>query len=228
MSVTLLYQFDKRVHFKPAPPTQVQFASKKHVVMNGRSFIELDFRERQKLMESGYEVSPHDCPPMMNINNYGFMAVCPVSTTIVFNPGGKLERKFNESVTQAGYYTFSGDAVKYTETGYIASWIGNSKYFKIYTGLNIFCPVGHGLFQGSLPPFSNTQDIFKVISGIEYGNQEGIYDIGDEKYFKVQLNFVCEPLVKNTPIEITKGQPIGIFFPVLKKGKFNVQPYESH
>lgn len=212
----LLFEKDERIDFQIIPPEKMMVPVDLQC-KDKFNFIELSSHEKRLAMENGYEVRPLDCPPIRNINNYGFKLFCPLEASVQFNKKGDYERKFFKTYSQNKYFKISGTKTSFSDSEYIASWLANSRYFKIITGVNIYCPIGYGIFQGSLP-LSNQKENenFRVISAIEYGNSYGIFLIEGVKYFKVELNIVCQPLQFKKEFTILKGQEIGVFFPVMK------------
>jgi hypothetical protein len=216
---------DQLLFFEPMPGFEdlaidPQRTSTEHAepkTIDGRSFIARDWREKRVMMETGYRIEPRDCPPIRNIARYGYQYFSAGHTNIKVN--AERRKRYTQS-HQASYglYTHSGDPCKVTDSTFFSSWIGNSDYIKITSGLRVYCRVGYGLYQTSLPC---DQRGLGVVSAIEFGNSDGKFTIAGSKYFRTELNLVCKP--EASEITLQRGEPMGVFFPVVPTTKFDVR-----
>lgn len=216
--VTIYYIDDNRIEVQPLVPKKLTTSWSKPNIVNGKTFISYSWREKRQLMEAGYIIEPNDCPPIRNLCNYGYEFYSSAYVRIE-RLTNKQKRKFTNNYTINGYYKYSGDICKLSDSGFYASWLGNSEYIKIITGLVVYCPVGYGLFQGNIPYYKNKD--FEVFSAIEYKNSMGVYEYQNRKYFMVEINAVIK--VKSNLLEIKRGDPLGIFYPMLKRTSINIE-----
>ena len=215
--IILHVDVDKRFSLEPLWPEPLRGEYSDLNRVNGRPYVTHSWREKRDLMETGYVIQPNDCPPIRNINTYGYEVKCPGIVNIVKNSGSR-HRKTTETDATYGIFTHSGDKCNYSDSTFLSSWLANSGYVKITTGLIVYCPLGIGLYQGPVPYYGNHS--IEVFSAIEYGNSSGVKIIDGKKHFRVDINFVIQ--VNCDRVELYRGAPLGVFYPVLPSRKIKL------
>lgn len=215
--VKLYFGADSTFPLDPIWPKKLETSLSKASKVEGKSYFSHDWKKKRELMESGYIVQPNDCPPIRNINSYGFEFFSAGDSRVVRHDR-RLPRKTLVEHATNGFYTHSGDKCAVSDSGFLTSWLANSEYFKIITGIVIYCPVGFGVYQGPVPYHTIPQ--LSVLSAIEYGNSNGVFFIDGRKYFAVEMNLVCK--LDTGELQLKKGQSLGAFFPVLNPSSFRL------
>ena len=218
-TVTLLYGRDTRIDVEPLPPRPLltEFAEANKI--DGKPYISLGWVNKRALMRKGYEVSPNDCPPIRNLNSYGF-EIQASGNSRVLRHSLPQSRSVSDDRATVGLFSHFGDRHKGTDSGFLTSWLANAPYIKIVTGLIVYCPVGYGLYQGPIP-YQSKDPGFGALAAIEYGNSEGISIINGCRYFRVEMNVVASSHKRS--VRISRGDPIGVCYPVMPRSAFQLK-----
>lgn len=221
-TINLLFGADPKIGITPIEPRPLVTPYSQANFVEGKSYIAHNWRRKRVLMEQGYVIQPNDCPPIRNLNSYGFEFFASANSKVQRNTS-RLRRCTTESSASNALYTHTGDRCAKSDSGFFTSWLGNSDYFKIITGLLVYCPVGYGLYQGGSPYQVDLQ--FVPLAAIEYGNSNGIVEISKEKHFVVEMNLVCS--FQTGEIEICRGQSLGVFYPVMNSRRFELRKFDE-
>lgn len=214
----MYYSSDGRAGLNSITPKRQSESSDKINKIDGKAYISHSWRQKRQLMESGYIVQPQDCPPIRNLTKYGYQ-VFAAGKSIIERHDNPQSRCTSENSSTNGFYTHSGEKCKISDSLFLSSWLANSEYVKVITGIVFFCPVGYGLYQGPIPYKEN--DDYEVLSAIEYSNSMGTYEISGEKYFMVEANVVIKPLARR--VEIERGMPLALIYPVMRPADFDIE-----
>jgi hypothetical protein len=212
--VELFFEADLTCGATAVRPSRTLTPFSKPNSIDGTQYIAHDWKKKRVLMEDGYVIRPNDCPPIRNLNSYGFEVFAAANSYVKRNEQ-QLARRTDSSEARLGWYTHSGDRCATSDSGFFTSWLGNSEYFKVITGVIIYCPVGYGLYQGGGPYTVGAQ--FDTLAAIEYGNSRGTIEFSGQNYFMVEMNLVCS--FSSGEIHIKRGQPLGVFYPVLSPNR---------
>ncbi len=214
----LYFSKDDRYDLDPVSPQKLAHRNSKLNKIDGKPYISHTWRDKRRLMEQGYIIQPSDCPPIRNLTKYGYQIFASGTSVIETHKESQARSTLDMSATN-GFYTHSGEKCEITDSQFLSSWLANSEYIKIITGLVLFCPVGYGLYQGPIPYVDNKE--YEVFSGIEYSNSMGTYIINEEKYFMVEVNIIIKPLTKK--IEIERNTPLAVIYPVLRPSEIELE-----
>ena len=207
----LFFTTDNRSGIEPVLPKKLSSEVGSLNRIDGKYYISHSWREKRRLMAKGYVVQPSDCPPIRNLTKYGYQ-IFSAGLSIIEKHNERRERLTTNDCASCGFYTHSGDKCQISDSQFLSSWLANSEYVKVITGLVFLCPVGYGLYQGAIPYIENTH--YEVLSAIEYSNSMGTYNIAGNKYFMVEANVVIKPLKNKIIIE--RNTPLAIIYPVLR------------
>lgn len=214
----LYFSRDNRSGVEPVQPLKLSTKISKPDLLNGKAYISHEWREKRRLMSKGYIVQPSDCPPIRNLTKYGYQ-ISAAGLSIIERHTTRQERLTLAESSTYGFYTHSGEKCAFSDSQFLSSWLANSEYIKIITGLVFFCPVGYGLYQGPIPYQTNPD--FEVLSAIEYSNSMGTYTIKKQEYFMVEANVVIKPLSSRTLIE--RNSPLAVIYPVLRQTEIRLE-----
>ncbi|TKG66269.1 hypothetical protein [Prauserella endophytica] len=166
---------------------------------------------------SGREVRPADCGPVRVLSRFGHVVRAPGRITIQREEPGLKWRDFQPDSSAYGRVRVGGDPWHGTESGFVASWIAGSEYVKISTGILIYFPKGHMLYQGPIP---NRQlvddptiasDQLDVMAGMEYFVPGRSRELDGHTYGIAALNIIARAPRGGAVVEVHKGQVIGWF-----------------
>lgn len=219
----LYFDVDERIGVEPVRPSPLQTEFSHPNVVEGKPYIAHDWRKKRALMETGYIVQPNDCPPIRNICSYGFEFYAS-GLSKVTRHDRRLPRKTLPDSATNGFFTHSGASCSGTDSGFLTSWLANSEYIKVVTGVIVHCPVGYGLYQGGIPYRSDSALV--ALPAIEFGNSLGTCSIRGEKYFSVELNLVCSLSVDEVTID--RGHPLGVVYPMLPSRRVRLENLGAH
>lgn len=181
-------------------------------------FTSKDYVTIWRAIESGYLTQPGDCPPIRLIANYGFSVRCPGKVFMRRLPERIRLRKFESDRALFGVAEIGGDHWPKSDSGFIASWIAGSEFVKIQTGIRIFFPAEHYLYQGPLPNVVLFQESsLDIMAGIEYAAEKRMTEINGRQYGVANLNTIARlPTVGNT-VNLKRGDLLSWFFVVSTK-----------
>ncbi|HKS48280.1 MAG TPA: hypothetical protein VJT49_24855 [Amycolatopsis sp.] len=154
---------------------------------------------------------------MRVLSRFGHIVRAPGRITMQREDPGLKWRDFQPESSAYGRVRVGGDPWHGTESGFVASWIAGSEYVKISTGLVVFFPKGHLLYQGPIP---NQQllddpriatDQLDVMAGMEYFVPTRSRDIGRQTYAMAALNVIARAPHGDSIVEVSKGQAIAWF-----------------
>lgn len=171
----------------------------------------------------GRKIVPSDCGPMRVIGHYGFIVKSPGNVTIKRNLERERLKKFENNHASYGYANITGDTWPFTESGLVASWISGSEYVKIHTGIVVFFDSDAYLFQGPIPNKNHPRSKFQVMAGIEYGSRQDKYTINGKEMFMAYLNVIIKIPPLGESINISRGEELLWFYPVLKPKELSLQ-----
>lgn len=221
-SVKLYFGTDDRSGVVPLEPEILHTPLSELNKVDGKPYISHSWSKKRLLMEEGYIVQPNDCPPIRNINSYGFQFFASGHSVVVRHSERQCRCTRQDHATN-GFYSHYGDRCDATDSGFLTSWLANSSYFKVVTGLVVYCPTGFGLYQSGLPCGNNSK--LSTLSAIEYGNSMGIFLIDGKKYFMVEVNLVCS--IDSGEIQFDRGDVLGVFYPVMGPARFSINRLDS-
>lgn len=166
---------------------------------------------------TGRPVDPSDCGPIRVISSFGHTARAPGRVVIERAEPPYRWRDFQDGHSAYGAVRVSGDKWHGTESGFVASWLAGSEYAKISTGILVFFPKGHLLYQGPLP---NRQLIaadaapgeLEVMAGLEYFSPERSREIDGRIHGMAALNVIARVPPTGKTIDIPRGQTLGWFY----------------
>ena len=166
---------------------------------------------------AGREVRPSDCGPVRVISRFGHVVRAPGRVTIEREDPEQRWRDFQEDSSAYGAVRVGGDRWHGTESGFVASWIAGSEYVKISTGIVVFFPKGHFLYQGPVPNRQLVSDPqvasgqLDVMSGLEYFVPARSKNIDGHPYGVAALNIIARAPRDVSHVDVHKGQIIGWF-----------------
>lgn len=166
---------------------------------------------------SGREVRPSDCGPVQVISRFGHVVRAPGRVTLQREDPARKWRDFRDDTSAYGAVRVGGDSWHGTESGFVASWIAGSEYVKISTGIVVFFPRGHFLYQGPLPNRQLVDDAgvapadLDIMSGLEYFVPARSKDIDGTNYGVAALNVIARAPRNGSTVEVHKGQILGWF-----------------
>jgi hypothetical protein len=175
----------------------------------------LDYVDRNRAIESGYQVQPSDCPPMRAMARTGLLFRCP-SFVEAERIHFRKDRGFDDQSSSHGALRVKGAPWPGSDSGYVASWISGSQYMKIQTGIVLICPRRLGLLQGPIPNgdlISNSLQLTGY-SAIEYYSSRRRFVYLQDEYFVVEMNFIYKVPDWGYRVEIQPGSPIGWALPM--------------
>jgi hypothetical protein len=170
------------------------------------------------------------------ISRFGHVVRAPGRVTIQREDPARRWRDFQDNSSAYGAVRVGGDRWHGTESGFVASWIAGSEYVKISTGIVVFFPKGHLLYQGPVPnrqlvddPAVATAEL-DVMSGLEYFVPTRNQEIDGRIYAVAALNIIARAPRSDTIIEVHKGQIIGWFHLVAPQPSqsLDVLPHEDN
>lgn len=179
---------------------------------------------------SGREVRPSDCGPVRVLSRSGHIVRAPGRITIQREEPALKWRDFQPESSAYGRVRVGGDPWHGTESGFVAGWIAGSEYVKISTGILVFFPKGHLLYQGPIPnrqlvdePTIAT-DQLDVMAGMEYFVAGRSRDIGGDTYAMAALNVIARAPQGDGIVEVNKGQAIAWFHLVAPPASQSIEP----
>lgn len=168
-------------------------------------------------IEAGYRVIPGDCPPVRLISRFGFMLKCPGDITVrQIAPTDKL-RHFSANTARFGKAEVGGTSWEFSDSGFVASWVAGSEFFKIHTGIVVFFSEEDYLYQGPLPNMRHGDTNLDVMAGLEFMKPDRVQIIGGQKYCVAQMNVIARLPPQNSVLTVKRGEAIGWFFCVPKE-----------
>lgn len=182
---------------------------------------------------SGREVRPADCGPVRVISRFGHVVRAPGRVTIQREEPERKWRDFQDTSSAYGRVRVGGDPWHGTESSFVASWIAGSEYVKISTGILVFFPKGHMLYQGPVP---NRQlvddpavasDQLDVMSGLEYFVPGRSRELDGHPHGIAALNIIARAPRLDSIVEVRRGQVIGWFHLVAPPTTQGVEPLPS-
>lgn len=166
---------------------------------------------------SAREVGPSDCGPMRVISRFGNVVRAPGAITVGREKPARKWRDFQDDSSAYGAVRVSGDPWHGTESGFVASWVAGSEYVKISTGIIVFFPKGHFLYQGPVPNRQLVDDLgvaseqLDVMSGLEYFVPARSREIDGQMYGIAALNVIARAPWNGSTVEVSRGEIIGWF-----------------
>lgn len=166
---------------------------------------------------SGREVRPSDCGPIRVISRFGHLVRAPGRIVIQREEPARKWRDFQETSSAYGPVRIGGDPWHGTESGFVASWIAGSEYIKISTGILVFFPQHHLLYQGPVPNRQLVDDCtvatenLDVMTGLEYYNPARSRVLDDQPHGIAALNIIVRAPLDGALVEVDRGQVIGWF-----------------
>ncbi|MFF5985902.1 hypothetical protein [Prauserella flavalba] len=165
----------------------------------------------------GREVRPSDCGPVRVISRFGYAVRAPGHVILQREEPQRKWRDFQDTSSAYGAVRVGGDPWHGTESGFVASWIAGSEYVKISTGIVVFFPKGHLLYQGPVPNRQLVEDPhvaterLDVMSGLEYFVPARSREIDGYPHGAAALNIIVRAPQDDSVVEVHKGQIIGWF-----------------
>ena len=184
-----------------------------------------DYRKIWRSIEAGYRAQPTDCPALRFTGRYGWSVSSPGNCTIRRSTHYRKRRIVKEGFAAYGDIEIEGDSWPHGDSGLVASWIMNSGFVKIHTGINILFPQTVCVYQGPLPnvdcsPF----DRFEIWQGIECFDHSRSIHYDGSILGKAELNFVGRLRSGVKEVFVKRGEAIGWFFPVTSLTSLNLVP----
>lgn len=165
----------------------------------------------------GREVRPADCGPVRVISRFGHVVRAPGRVCIQREEPERKWRDFQHGSSAYARVRVGGDHWHGTESGFVASWIAGSEYVKISTGIVVFFPQGHLLYQGPVP---NRQlvddpvvasDQLDVMAGLEYFVPGRSRELDGHPHGIAALNIIARVPRHGSVVEVHRGEVIGWF-----------------
>ena len=169
-----------------------------------------------------YKPKISDCPPLRYTSRYGFEIRCPSDITFERVDDSDLY-EISETYSIRHGIKVSGESCSYTDSLKYGSWIKGGEYIKIVTGIIILCPINYLLMQSSI---INCDFVGgkRSVTGIEYFHSGEHIKIGEDEYFKVEINVIF-PFQDDCMI-FKKGELISCVYPLLRPSEFNIKKLE--
>ena len=167
-----------------------------------------------RAIENGYRVVPDDCGPVRNLDRFGFFVRCPgrVIARRLLEP--TKYREIDSTVSRYGLAELSGGEWPDSDSGFVASWIAGSEFFKIQTGIRIYFPIDSFLYQGPIP--NESSNSLEVMAGLEYAVPKRTVMIGGASFATCDLNVIARLPEYGREVRTSTGQPIAWFYPIPK------------
>ncbi|WP_280381667.1 hypothetical protein [Nocardia wallacei] len=166
---------------------------------------------------TGRPVQPSDCGPIRVISAFGNVIRSPGRIIIERAEQSNRWRDFQDDHSTYGPVRVSGDRWHGTESGFVASWLAGSEYAKISTGILVFFPKGHLLYQGPLPNRQLIKDEaapgeLEVMAGLEYFTPERSREINGQTYGMAAMNVIARVPPPGKTVDIPRGRTLGWFY----------------
>jgi hypothetical protein len=171
------------------------------------------FTDIWRAIEHGYVVSPGDCPAVRALSCHGFVVRCPGLVVARRIAPPVRYRKISQEHSRFGEVEVSGTPWPGTDSGHIASWIAGSGFVKVHSGISVFFPADHLLYQGP-PPDYNGRAAIACVPGLERADPRHTIFVRGQKHGVAELNmiFALPPLGEH--LRIARGTVIGWFIPI--------------
>lgn len=177
----------------------------------------------------GRPVTPADCGPIRLISQYGFTVRCP-GRAVLQRTMVPSDDHATASLARSGLIEVGGDRWPVGDSGFIASWITGSEYVKIQTGIMIFFPATHYLYQGPLPNAQlNPDACADVMAGLEYPSAQRRWKHEGELLAWSSINVIVRLPPPGQRVELAAGEPLVWVFPAPSRAAVRMQrmPPES-
>lgn len=184
----------------------------------GSPFRTGDFTATWRAIEAGYRVEPGDCPPVRLIARYGFVVRSPARFALARLDPPACDRDFADGAARFGMASITGDAWPGTDSGLVASWISGSEYAKVHTGIRVWFPEDHYLFQGPLPNRQLGGGELEVMAGLEFARRDRSREIDGVRHGDAELNVVCRLPPVGATVAVERGAPLVWLFAVPRAG----------
>lgn len=178
----------------------------------------------------GREVRPSDCGPIRLLSRFGHIVRAPGHVTVQRETPPRKWRDFHDDSSAYGPVRVGGDIWHGTESGFVASWIAGSEYVKINTGIVVFFPKSHHLYQGPVPNRSLVHDEqiaspdLDVMAGLEYFVPARCTTIAGNPYGTAALNVIARAPQDRSVLEVRRGQVLGWFHLVAPVTEQTLEP----
>ena len=214
MKVYWAYEDRQREHAGAIPPERLNLPSAT-LPADSPFRGEQQYTQVWRAIEAGYRVSPGDCGPVRVLSRFGFAVRCPGRVLVRRSEERRRFREYESTLTRFGYAELGGDPWPGTDSGFVASWIAGAEFFKIHTGIVVYFPADHYLYQGPLPNQALT-DAPVVMAGLEYAVPKRTKLIGGQEFGVASLNVILPLPGAGAEVVVERGELLAWFYPVPK------------